>query len=61
MQTHQFNCSTCANLGKPGKQTFGLTKGVFELTEHEWFAQCFGCGKLGIKIIDDSLTITSGI
>jgi len=29
-----------------------LTKGK-ELTTHEWFAQCSGCGAFRVKIIDD--------
>jgi hypothetical protein len=48
-----FDCSICKKLyGKP-KQRFGLKKGA-ELTEHEWFAQCMGCGTFGIKIVDDA-------
>ena len=47
-----FDCAICEKLyGKP-KQRFGLKKGN-ELTQHEWFAQCMGCGTFGIKIVDD--------
>ena len=46
-----FDCAICEKLyGKP-KQRFGLKKGN-ELTKHEWFAQCMGCGTFGIKIVD---------
>jgi hypothetical protein len=34
------------------KQRHGLKKGA-ELTAHEWFAQCMGCGTFGIKLVDD--------
>ena len=48
-----FDCAICKKLyGKPN-QRFGLKKGA-ELTEHEWFAQCMGCGTFGIKIVDDA-------
>jgi len=57
MPTHQFDCSICAKAGRSSKQMFGMTKGAFELTEHEWFAQCLGCGALGIKIMEQSETI----
>jgi hypothetical protein len=41
-----FDCAICKKLyGKP-KQRFGLKKGA-ELKEHEWFAQCMGCGSFG--------------
>jgi hypothetical protein len=47
-----FDCSICKKLyGKP-KQRHGLKKGA-ELTAHEWFAQCMGCGTFGIKLVDD--------
>jgi hypothetical protein len=52
MHILQFDCSICKKLyGKP-KQRHGLKKGA-ELTAHEWFAQCMGCGTFGIKIVDD--------
>ena len=48
-----FDCAICEKLyGKP-KQRFGLKIGN-ELTQHEWFAQCMGCGTFGIKIVDDA-------
>jgi hypothetical protein len=53
MPTHHFDCSICAKSGQ-SRQLFGLTKGEFELTEHEWFAQCLGCGALGIKVLSDT-------
>ena len=31
-----------------------ITKGA-ELTMHEWFAQCSGCGAFSVKLVDDSL------
>lgn len=60
MPTQLFDCSICAKSGRPIKQSFGMSKGAFELTEHEWFAQCLGCGALGIKIVDESLIANSG-
>ena len=52
MHILQFDCAICKKLyGKP-KQRHGLKKGT-ELTAHEWFAQCMGCGTFGIKIVDD--------
>jgi hypothetical protein len=55
MPTQHFDCSICAKAGKPARQLFGMTKGgAWELTEHEWFAQCLGCGALGIKIVQDT-------
>jgi hypothetical protein len=47
-----FDCSICKKLYAKPKQRFGLKKGA-ELTEHEWFAQCMGCGTFGIKIVND--------
>ena len=48
-----FDCAICKKLyGKP-QQRHGLKKGS-ELTEHEWFAQCMGCGTFGIKIVNDA-------
>jgi len=49
----EFDCSICAKLYGKAKQRHGLKKGV-ELTAHEWFAQCHGCGAFGIKIVDDA-------
>jgi hypothetical protein len=62
MPTRQYDCSICAKAGRPIKQTFGMFKGgVCELTEHEWFAQCLGCGALGIKVVDDTLIANDGV
>jgi hypothetical protein len=36
------------------KSIIALLKKGAELTEHEWFAQCMGCGTFGIKIVDDA-------
>jgi uncharacterized cysteine cluster protein YcgN (CxxCxxCC family) len=49
----EFDCSICAKLYGKAKQRHGLKKGA-ELTEHEWFALCLGCGALGIKILLDT-------
>ena len=49
----EFDCSICNKLYGKAKQRHGLKKGT-ELTAHEWFAQCFGCGAFGIKIVDDA-------
>jgi Zn finger protein HypA/HybF involved in hydrogenase expression len=54
MQTLKFDCSICAKLYGDGRQLHALTKGA-ELTLHEWFAQCAGCGSFSIKIVDDTL------
>jgi len=52
MHTLEFDCSICAKLYGKAKQRHGLKKGI-ELTAHEWFSTCFGCGALGIKLVDD--------
>jgi hypothetical protein len=58
MHILQFDCSICKKLyGKP-KQRHGLKKGA-ELTAHEWFAQCMGCGTFGIKLVDDDQGLES--
>ena len=61
MPTRQFDCSICAKDGRSLKQWFGMSKGAFELTEHEWFAQCLGCGALGIKVLSDTLMTNDGV
>ena len=52
MHILMFDCSICKKLYAKPKQRFGLKKGA-ELTEHEWLAQCRGCGTFGIKIVND--------
>jgi len=52
MPTLKFDCSICAKLYGDGRRMHQLTKGK-ELTTHEWFAQCSGCGAFRVKIIDD--------
>ena len=52
MHILQFDCSICKKLYGNTKQRHGLKKGA-ELTAHEWFAQCMGCGTFGIKLVDD--------
>ena len=54
MQTLKFDCMTCRMVLGHAQQLHGLTKGA-ELTLHEWFAQCGGCGAISIKIVDESL------
>ena len=62
MPTRQFDCSICANAGRSLKQWFGMSKGgKLELTDHEWFAQCLGCGAVGIKIVHDTLMTNDGV
>ena len=61
MPTQHFDCSICAKTGQ-ARQLFGMSKGgACELTEHEWFAQCLGCGALGIKIVDDTPMANDGV
>jgi hypothetical protein len=48
----EFDCSICAKLYGKAKQRHGLQKSK-ELTLHEWFGTCFGCGALGIKLVND--------
>ena len=48
-----FDCSICAKLYGKAKQRHGLKKDG-GLTANEWFAQCFGCGKLCVKLVDDT-------
>jgi hypothetical protein len=49
----EFDCSICAKLYNKAKQRHGIRKSP-ELTLHEWFATCLGCGALGIKVVDDA-------
>ncbi len=39
----RFDCSICKKLYGDGRKEHLITKGA-ELTMHEWFAQCSGCG-----------------
>jgi hypothetical protein len=48
----EFDCSICKKLHGKAKQRHGLKKAP-ELTLHEWFATCFGCGTFGVKLVDD--------
>ena len=50
----RFDCSICKKLYGDGRKEHLITKGA-ELTEHEWFAQCSGCGAFSIRLVDDSL------
>ena len=54
MQQLIFDCSICAKMYGDGRKLHLLTK-TSELTLHEWFSQCSGCGTFGIKLVDDSL------
>jgi hypothetical protein len=49
----EFDCSICKKLYGKAKQRHGIRK-TGELSLHEWFATCLGCGVMGIKIVDDS-------
>jgi len=44
----------CAKLYGDGRRLHLLSKGA-ELTLHEWFSQCSGCGTFGVKIVDEAL------
>ena len=48
----EFDCSICAKLYGKAKQRHGLKKAP-ELTLHEWFGTCFGCGTFGVKLVDN--------
>jgi hypothetical protein len=50
----RFDCSICKKLYGDARQEHLITKGK-ELTEHEWFAQCAGCGSFSVKLVDDEL------
>jgi hypothetical protein len=56
MQQLIFDCSICAKMFGDGRKLHLLTK-TRELTLHEWFSQCSGCGTFGIKLVDDSLVM----
>ena len=45
----QFDCRDCGVSKK-----HGLTKGT-EFKTNKWVAQCFGCGKLTLRDVDDKL------
>jgi hypothetical protein len=49
-----FDCQTCAVMYGDGRRLHLLSKGA-ELTLHEWFSQCSGCGTFGVKIVDEDL------
>ena len=49
----EFDCSICAKLYGKAKQRHGIRK-TSELTLHEWFSTCLGCGAMGIKIVDEA-------
>jgi hypothetical protein len=49
-----FDCSICAKLYGDGRKSHLLSKGA-ELSLHEWFSQCSGCGTFGVKLVDESL------
>ena len=49
----EFDCSICLKLYGKAKQRHGMRK-TSELSMHEWFAQCLGCGCLCIKVVDDT-------
>ena len=50
----RFDCSICKKLYGDGRKEHLITKGA-ELTEHEWFAQCSGCGAFSVKLVDYSM------
>ena len=50
----RFDCSICEKLYGDGRKEHLNTKGA-ELTMHEWFAQCSGCGAFSVKLVDDFL------
>ena len=49
-----FDCAICAQMFGDGRKLHLLTKGP-ELTLHEWFSQCSGCGTFGVKVVDENL------
>jgi hypothetical protein len=51
-----FDCSICAKMYGDGRKLHLLSK-TPELTLHEWFSQCSGCGSFGIKIVDESVVL----
>jgi hypothetical protein len=54
MRQLTFDCSICAELYGDGRRLHLLSKGS-ELTLHEWFSQCSGCGTFGVKLVDEAL------
>ena len=54
MRQLTFDCATCAQLYGDGRRLHLLSKGA-ELTLHEWFSQCSGCGTFGVKVVDEAL------
>jgi hypothetical protein len=50
----RFDCSICKKLYGDGRKEHLITKGA-ELTMHERFAQCSGCGAFSVKLVDDGL------
>ena len=49
----EFDCSICAKLYGKASQRHGIRKSP-ELTLHEWFSTCLGCGAMGIKLVDEA-------
>jgi hypothetical protein len=56
MQQLIFDCHVCAVMLGDGRKLHLLSKSP-ELTLHEWFSQCSGCGTFGIKLVDESLVL----
>jgi hypothetical protein len=56
MRRLTFDCSICAKLYGDGRRLHLLSKGA-ELSLHEWFSQCSGCGAFGIKLVDEALVL----
>ena len=54
MRQLTFDCATCAQLYGDGRRLHLLSKGA-ELTLHEWFSQCSGCGTFGVKVVNEAL------
>jgi hypothetical protein len=54
MRQLTFDCLVCKELYGDGRKLHLLSKGA-ELTLHEWFSQCSGCGTFGVRIVDEAL------
>ena len=47
-----FDCVICSKTDKKPRR-MGLKKAEHNAADNKWVAQCMGCGKFTIKIVDD--------
>lgn len=48
-----FDCKVCSPIDKKSRR-MGLKKAEHNAADNEWIAQCFGCGYICAKRVDDT-------